>query len=172
MIEKLKKQDFDKLFSLMEMSFPSDEYRVRAGQEKLFDNPLYSVYALRESEGALTAFISAWDFDDFSYIEHFAVNPNFRNGGIGSRMLKEVVEMLGKRTCLEVELPENDMAKRRIGFYERNGFFLNDYPYIQPAMSEGKHEIPLLVMTTGGAIGKTEFEKMRAVLYKEVYNVK
>ena len=58
------------------------------------------------------------------------------------------------RICLEVELPETEMAARRIGFYERNGFYYNDYFYMQPPIAEGRNAIPLRLMTTGRSAGR------------------
>ena len=43
MIEKLKIQDFDTIYDLMEMSFPSDEYRTYDEQKALLNNPGYSI---------------------------------------------------------------------------------------------------------------------------------
>ena len=64
------------------------------------------------------------------------------------------------------------MKKRRIGFYERNGFFLNEYPYVQPPISQGRKPVPLMIMTSGAAISEKEFEEIRNTLYKEVYKIK
>ncbi len=169
MIEILKKCEFEQLYELMELSFPTDEYRERTGQEKLLDDPMYTVYSETADNGKLKAVICAWDFNDFLYIEHFAVRPEYRNCGTGSNMLKKIVAECGKRVCLEVELPDTDMAKRRIKFYQRNGFFINEYPYVQPAMGKGKKEVPLSIMTTQGEITAEEFERIRSALYKVVY---
>lgn len=170
MLKRMKKNEFDKMFALMAESFPSCEHRTYDEQRAFFDNSKYTVYAAWESE-ELKAFIAVWDFDDFRYIEHFAVNPKMRNGGVGGSVLKEVAEMSDKMLCLEAELPETDIAKRRICFYERNGFFLNEYSYIQPAITKGERPVPLVVMTSERTIDKDEFEKIRDVLYKEVYGV-
>ena len=64
------------------------------------------------------------------------------------------------------------MAKRRIAFYERNGFFLNKYDYIQPPMSKGKNPVPLLVMTSGGKVSAKRFDEIKKCLYREVYKKK
>ena len=74
-----------------------------------------------------------------------------------------------QRFCLEVEPPETETAKRRIAFYERNGFTLNHFPYMQPPLGEDRDPLPLMIMTTGGAIEKDEFEHIRKTLYKKVY---
>lgn len=169
-MERLTKQNFDALYEIMEKSFPVDERRPYEGQKALFERPNYEVYA-REQDGETVGFIAAWRFDAFLYIEHFAVNPAFRNGGIGAAMLRELSESESLPLCLEVELPETEMACRRIKFYERNGFFYNDYPYVQPPISAGKNPVPLRVMTSGGHIAREAFEEIRKTLYTEVYGV-
>lgn len=169
MIEKLKNQDFDKVYDLMEQSFPSDEYRPYEEQKALLNNPAYSVYVLYNESQDIKAFIGVWNFHEFAFIEHFAVNPAYRNGGIGAGMLNEMVKLLGKRVCLEVEPPETEMASRRICFYMRNNFFLNEYPYMQPPISQGKKAIPLLIMTSGSKVNEDIFTQIKSTLYKEVY---
>ena len=46
------------------------------------------------------------------------------------QQLQELMTQQSKRICLEVELPETELAIRRIRFYERNGLYLNSYDYI------------------------------------------
>lgn len=174
MIQKMRSEDFDKVYSIMEESFPIDEYRTYDEQKELLENPRYSIYVLMDSENSdaddMKAFITVYRFEDFAFVEHFAVNPAFRNKGLGAVILKEIKELLSCRICLEVELPDSDFARRRIGFYERNGFFVNDYPYIQPPISQGRQAIPLIVMTTHGAVTEEEFNVMKTTLYREVYH--
>ena len=117
MLELLKLQDFDQMYSIMEMSFPEDEYRGYEGQKQLFENPEYKVFIHRNEEiKEIDGFLSAWDFEDVLYFEHFAVSSKVRNGGIGGKMLREILTQANKLTCLEVELPEGELEKRRIGF--------------------------------------------------------
>lgn len=170
-LSKLELNEFDRVYSIMEDSFPADEHRTYQEQKELLDNQSYSIYVVRDNgtTGEIQGFMSVWQFDDFGFIEHFAVDGSMRNTGLGSRMLKEISELLTGRICLEVELPDTDLARRRIGFYQRNGLFHNEYPYIQPAISKGRNPIPLRIMTSGGEIGEDEFRKIRDILYREVY---
>ena len=85
MLEKLKPQDFDRVFMLLENSFPPDEYRTYEEHKALLDNDLYTIYALYDGI-KLKAFISVWEFDKFAYVEHFAVSPEYRNGGLGAEI--------------------------------------------------------------------------------------
>lgn len=171
MIENLKREDFSQVFEIMEESFPSDEYRTYKEQEALLDHSAYSIYVIYNKEKEIKAFIASWEFPTFVYIEHLAVNSHYRNEGLGAYILNEQVKLLDKMVCLEVELPNTEIATRRIGFYERNNFHLNEYSYTQPAMSEGKNEIPLFIMTSDCEVDEDRFMEIKNTLYAEVYKV-
>ena len=44
MIRKMHTDEFDRVFSIMEDSFPSDEYRTYEEQKKLLLNKKYDIY--------------------------------------------------------------------------------------------------------------------------------
>ena len=171
-LETLQVKDLDKVYSIMEESFPIDERRTYEEQKELLDTELYNIYVLYDSKNDdIKAFIAIWQFDDFAFVEHFAVSSLYRNCGIGAFILQEVKKLLSSMICLEVELPEEEMAKRRIGFYERNGFYYNDYEYMQPAISKDRNEIPLRIMTTGGKVTEDRYNEIKDILYQYVYGV-
>ena len=169
MLRKLARKDFDKVFGLIEKSFPKDEYRTYDGQKILLEDPAYEIYGLPGADESIMAFMAVWQFKPFVFLEHFAVAPEHRNGGIGSQLLGELIRSAGKMVCLEAELPDNIIASRRIGFYERNGFFRNDYPYIQPSLSPGQNPVPLVIMSSGRPLSRAEFAEIQQVLYIRVY---
>lgn len=169
MLKTLDKQDFDKMYEILARSFPLDEYRSYEDHKALLDDPHYTVYTCCDGED-LMGFLAVWEFEAFGFIEHFAVAPRYRNRGLGGRMLKDLAERLAKQLCLEVEPPQTSMACRRIGFYQRNGFYLNDYAYTQPSLGVGRKEIPLRIMTSGSPVDQQTFERIREVLYSNVYN--
>lgn len=169
-LEALKKSDFEAVWNIMEESFPVEERRNHRGQEQILAEPYYHLYGCKQ-EGKLAAFFAVWEFEDFSFIEHFAVEKNHRNGGIGAALLGQLLAAVKAPVVLEVELPEGELPKRRIGFYERNGFVTNPYDYMQPAMSEQGRAIPLRIMSNPEELGAAEFEKVRDALYRYVYRV-
>ena len=171
MVSSLAYKDFDKFFQLIENSFPKDEYRTYDEQKALLDNPAYEIYTY-SNDDTLKAFIAVWKFDSFVYIDHFVVDPIHRDNGIGSVFLREAVRIFEKMVCLEVELPNNEVASRRIDFYKRNNFFLNKYPYMQPPISTGRNPVPLLIMTSGRPVNDIEFKNIKEILYSQVYKVK
>ena len=182
MLQRINETNFPEIYRIMQASFSDDEYRPYDEQLALFEEPEYWIYYMpaigmerggNHSTGNFTmraaGFLAVWEFESFIYIEHFAVDPSLRNSGTGSAMLKELVKQYQKPICLEVELPEDELTRRRIGFYERNGFVFNEYPYIQPPISKGKSPVPLRIMTYGSAITQDTFEEMKRVLYQRVY---
>lgn len=172
MIRNMRNEEFDFVYSFMEKSFPLDEYRPYEEQKALLSDKRYSCYVLTDAKtDAIQGFAMIWRFNDFAFIEHLAVNPELRNRGLGATLLKELEALLDCTICLEVELPETEMAKRRIGFYQRNGFFYNDYPYVQPPISKGRNPIELRIMTWGKEILEDEFLHMKTLIHREVYKV-
>ncbi len=173
MMYKMHANEFEQVYRIMESCFPPDEHRPYEEQQNLFDNQNYQIYVAKKTDNSLEiqGFMAVWQLEGLGFIEHFAVDSKYRNIGLGSRMLQEIKKHLTGRVCLEVELPDNDMAKRRIKFYQRNGLYYNDYPYIQPAISKGRNPIPLRIMTSGGVVSQGEYQEIRDMLYREVYRV-
>ena len=157
----------------MEESFPKDEYRDYQKQKELFQNPEYQILIEKDPEfRKIKAFFAAWEFETFIYVEHFAVNPVIEKWRRRKQDAKSIERRRRKMIILEVEPPTEEIAVRRVRFYERNGFFFNDYPYIQPSMGEGRKETPLFLMSTERKIDEEEYRMIRNTLYTKVYGKK
>ncbi len=170
-LKKLQREDFDAVWKLMEESFPVDERRGRSGQEAILAEPCYCLYG-NHMAGKLAAFLAVWEFGSFSFIEHFAVRKDCRNGGMGRELLGQLLPRLKEPVILEVELPKTALAERRIAFYERCGFAGNPFAYIQPALSAEGKAIPLGIMSYPDGLSETMFQTVRSVLYESVYHVR
>lgn len=169
LLQPMLPQEFDAVYALMQQAFPRDEIRPADGQRRLLARPEYRMLVCRQDSGEIVGLMAVWQFTEFVFLEHFAVNPACRGAGIGTRMLQELLSRAQKPVCLEVELPLDDLTRRRIAFYERNGFFLNDYDYIQPPMAEGQAPVPLRIMSHGSLLSASQFDRLRNTLYREVY---
>lgn len=168
MIEKLDPKEFDRVFSIMEQSFPLEEYRPYLGQKALLDDSAYTIFVAKE-EDRILGLAAVWQLENWLFLEHLAVDPQYRNQGIGAKLLQYVSD---DRCCLEVEPPVTELSHRRIGFYERNGFFFNPYPYEQPSLAPGRSPVPLYIMTSGSPVTPEEFGEIRELLYNRVYGRK
>lgn len=171
MLKLLETKQFDDVFAIMEESFPRDEHRPYDEQKELLRDPHYRIYVIDDKNGKIKSFVAVWQFEKFVYVEHLATSREFRNCGLGGVILDELNNLFDCKICLEVEPPTTDLTKRRIAFYERNGFYLNEYPYVQPPISKGRSEVNLLIMSSDGNITKDEFDGVKTTLYKYVYKV-
>lgn len=169
-LTKLTEADFEVVWKIMEESFPIDELRTKEGQKELFAESKYHVYGY-VLQKEIVAILAVWEFDTFTFLEHFAVSSSYRNGGIGADVLQQMLAQFMTPIVLEVELPTRDLAERRIRFYERNGFELNHYEYVQPALNAVSKPIPLMIMSNPHKLKVNEFENIRDILYQYVYKV-
>lgn len=153
-------------------AFPEDERRDRNAQRYNTDqNPLFYC-CLVEEENEPVGFFTFWDFDTFCYGEHFAIDPERRNGGYGQKTIRALLAKTNRPLVLEVELPKDEMSRRRIDFYERQGFTLwKETPYIQPSYRPGGNSLPMYLMATEGLNPEEDFEKVKQRIYREVYLV-
>ncbi|KOY16526.1 GNAT family acetyltransferase [Paenibacillus xylanivorans] len=161
---------FDQVFEIMKQSFPEAEYREYSEQKKLMSSSRYLLLTEENEQNEVIGFLAGWELESFRYVEHLAVSPNIRGGGIGKRLMDRFMKQSAKPVILEVELPEDEMKRRRIGFYERLGFCLGDHSYIQPPLRAVRQQtLSLQIMSYPAKLTTTEFEMVRKLLYKEVY---
>ena len=169
-IRHLTKDDFDGIFSILSRSFPEVEYRNREEQKALFSEPWYRVYGY-EKDGVLVGVLAVWELDSVRFGEHLAVDPDCRNGGIGKQLISWYLEQSDRPFVLEVEIPDNDLARRRVGFYQRLGLTLNEFPYLQMPLREGDEPLPLYIMSYPHPVSEADFAAQKREIYARVYHV-
>ena len=155
--------------NLLESAFPKEECRDKKLQRECTDNnPKFKCNLIQTTYGQPIGVITRWDFGDFIYIEHFAIEQEERRHGYGSEALSKLLKMEGKRAILEVEMPyyPNDAAMKRIQFYKRLGFQLRRIPYKQPPYRKGDEWLPMKLMTYG-KLNVTN--RVINTIYHEVY---
>ena len=130
--------------------------------------PIANSQGLKANSPKLLGLLTTWHFEEFIYIEHFAIDPTLRSQGYGSEALKAFIHEHGKPIVLEAEPPTDALSIRRIKFYERIGLTLYDFPYMQPAYTEDSHPVELRLMGTidTEATPLTDVEQQ---LHREVY---
>ncbi|MCI8360762.1 MAG: GNAT family N-acetyltransferase [Clostridiales bacterium] len=166
----LSEKEYDQIWEIMLEAFPPAERRSRAGLDRIMANPAFSLITFRDPTGKPAAFLTSWRLAGFCYLEHFAVSAGLRGQGVGGRMLRDFLETAVGPVILEAEPPENEIARRRIGFYRRFGFHLNGYPYIQPPLQPDTPAVPLCIMSRPAPLKPAEFESVRQTLYRKVYD--
>lgn len=139
--------NFDEIYKILETSFEPFLHRGYERQKKLLNHKKYNLITYEENNKIL-GFLSYWQLDKNTlFVEHFAVNPEKRGGGIGKRLFNEFLKLDGDK-ILEVEPPHTEIDKKRIKFYESFGLIFQENEYYQPIYNEGDSKTRLHIMST------------------------
>lgn len=156
---------------LLVNSFPKNEYRDLNDFSDYSDsNPLFHNNIILEKDQMLGV-ITYWSFQRFTYIEHFAIEKSMQGKGFGTSSLSLLKNTVNSPIALEVELPLNTQASRRVKFYTRQGFKLWNNHYEQPPYRSSDDYCPMSLMVYGNLQSTIDFDDVRNTIYKEVYNV-
>lgn len=93
---------YDSFSKLYSTAFPIFEQRTETQQTRAFSHPKYHLSGYKE-EDIFIGFISYWDFQEYIYIEHFAIDRQLRGSGYGSRILKDFISRKSKIVLLEID---------------------------------------------------------------------
>jgi ribosomal protein S18 acetylase RimI-like enzyme len=148
----------------LEQAFVYEERRDRAAALEALKDPRYRIHMAQKGEETV-GFITVWELDGFCFAEHFVIYPAHRNRGLGSEVLAALKARYA-RIVLEAEPPEDELKRRRLGFYRRNGFYENSISYLQPSYHGGEG-VPL-VLISFPAVLEQPAREIREI-YREVY---
>ena len=133
-LKLLNKEELTEIYNgEMVDDFPKSELKPLRAMLRLMDMGRYEPLLVTEKGEAL-GYALVWlpRNREGGLLEYFGVLRGKRSGGLGSRILSLLAERYGQLFG-EAEAPdsddpaENDLRRRRIGFYERNGFRVLDY---------------------------------------------
>lgn len=157
--------------SLLISTFPENERR-NLEQQRLYvdNNPRFTVYAALDAE-KFVGFFAVWTFEEFSFVEHFAVLPEFRGKGYGTRILQYIKEIVKTPLLLEIEIPFSEEQVARQHFYEKNGFKKLDKFYFQPPYRAGEKRVVMHLMMYGkfNAAAWEECEEKLDLYIQKIY---
>ena len=135
---------FEASFALYEASFPPNERRTREDHLRAMQDADFSPLGAVEA-GNLLADVFLWETENFSYLEHFAVQPSLRGHGCGTELLRQLLGR-DKPLILEIEPPEDARTCRRKRFYERNGLWAQPFRHVQLPFQGESPIVPLVIM--------------------------
>ena len=152
----ITEERFDLVFSKMIAAFPFEERRYISDQKECLNNKFFKFFEIFDNETDV-GFIALWDFPEFVFIEHIAIDEEVRAGGYGSKTIELVKETYKKAIILEAEAPETEQQIKRIRFYDRLGFKINSYDYEQPSYHSGEG-VPLKILSFPELLNQAEFD--------------
>lgn len=151
-----------------EMSFPPDERRHFEYLLQLLPCPDMYLCGLVDGE-ILIGFVGYWHWSEMLFVEHIAVDPEQRGKQYGQRAISELRRLESPYIVLEVELPQDDISRRRIQFYERQGFTLNPFSYAQPPYQAGNPAIPMHLLSIPAITNRGTFSVLSQLIKERVY---
>ena len=141
---------------LYQISFPCHEQREKRSQDEIIKADDYC-FSLIYDEDVFVGLILYWEQEQFIYIEHFCILPDMRNKQYGQKTLALLREQ-NKTLILEIDPPDDDISKRRKGFYERCGFTENLFAHIHPPYHKENEGHRLILMTSPKRISQDTFD--------------
>lgn len=166
----MPKDKFAKLFDIMESSFPKNEHGSAELHFKEMSRPEFRSLCY-EPDGLPAAFMNYYYFpeQELIFLEHFAVKQELRGKGIGAQLMNVLKELTSSSMIvLEVEPPEGEIERRRIAFYRRQGFYLNNGDYFQPDFYGSDSKLPLKLMSTE-PMDDAQFDEVMKFIHKRAY---
>lgn len=133
-LKRLNKEELGELYRQeMRVDFPRSELKPLRAMLRLMDMGCYDPLLVTE-EGQPVGYAMVWlpPNRQGALLEYLGVLRGKRSGGLGARILTLLSDRYGQ-IFGEAEKPnapdpaENDLRRRRIAFYERNGFRVLDY---------------------------------------------
>lgn len=129
-------------------SFPVHEQRRVQDFPLAFRDPDFYYEVFLNGENRVVAILVSWRREAFVYLEYFAVDASLRGQGAGQRILEELRDAFPRKVILEIDPPEDEISRRRLGFYQRHGFVPNpQFDYIHLPYTDEGTPFPLLLMT-------------------------
>lgn len=149
---------FDEAWALYDYSFPQNEKRTLKEQKCIEKNINYKTLGYFD-ENKLVAILFYWVFDKYVFIEHFAIDINQRGKSYGSKILKDFLEKNSK-VVLEIELLNDEVSKKRLKFYEKLDFVVNEFKHYQVPFREEDESLELLFLSYKEKLSKKEYEDL------------
>ena len=167
--ENVTEDTFSAVYEKMTMAFPFEERRDFIDQQECMSDKRFNFFEIYDDTEAV-GFISLWDLNGFVFIEHIAIDSDKRSGGYGTKAIELVKETYKKPVILEAEAPVTEQQIKRICFYDRLGFKVNDFYYEQPSYHGGEG-VPLKILSYPELLSDAEFENFITETRKSAYKL-
>ncbi|MGB3749966.1 MAG: GNAT family N-acetyltransferase [Arcobacteraceae bacterium] len=157
---------FEKAWQIYEESFPQEEKRTLAEQIKLFDKKSFTMLCYIEDEKVL-AILFYWQIERYTYLEHFAVNSTLRGRSYGSKILQEFIDN-NQNIILEIEPIIDEATQKRLDFYERFDFRVNNHIHFQVPFRKNSEKLQLIFLSHKKVLSDGEYTALYQMMLKVI----
>lgn len=153
---------------LYEDSFPLSERRDWEQVIRLIPHSLMKLHLIRDNLVDI-GFSITWSIGSWQYLEHLAIDRSLRGKQYGTLVMQLIIDSALQRLVLEVEPPADEISRKRIRFYERNGLILAPYAYSQPPYRKGGAPVPMRLMSMPAFGSQEEMSMVADIIQQTVY---
>lgn len=118
-IRNMEKQDIQQICQIEQVSF-SDPWSQSSFLQEL-ENPLAS-YFVAAAEQIIMGYAGIWKIFDEGHITNIAVSPDFRNNGVGTILLTEMIKVCKEQGIQRFTLEVRRSNKHALQLYLKFGF--------------------------------------------------
>lgn len=161
-------QEFDTFYQILKDHFPTKEVKEYSYLKGMFESGQAHALVQKEEDSIIGA-LCYMEVKEYVFIDYFVIVDVHQGKQQGQQMLQYFKKTINKPIILEVELPTDEISKRRIAFYERMGFILNEHEYVIPPIRSLKFPIYFLLMTDKSPLTKEKFNEIYPSILKTVY---
>lgn len=166
-LNNLEDRYFQEIWHLYETSFPKEERRNISEQKIILKEKKYCAqYFLEES--TLIAFLFYWQFEEYIFIEHFAVNSAFRGKSYGSSILDTFLKKY-KKVFLEIDPICDVVSQRRFHFYKKFGFVKNEFEHYQIPLRKGADILPLTLLSFPQKLSPQTYQNLYSKMQQALF---
>ena len=119
LVSFMEESDLDNILEISALSFAISWSKNSYLQE--LSNPI-AKYLVAKIDGKVVGFIGTWVVLDEAHITNIAVHPNYRNHGIASKLLEELIAHCKSLGCVAFTLEVRASNKAAKSLYMKYGF--------------------------------------------------
>lgn len=161
-IDSITNTYFNDALKIYKNSFPKFEQRTIESQIEVLNHDQYYCCVVLE-DNLLIGILFYWQYEDYNYIEHFAISSNLRGQNYGSKILKEFCKS-NSNTILEIDPPIDDISIKRLNFYSDLGFKLQKFEHTHPPYRKSFSAHKLNIMSFNKDLSIDEYNKFNNFL--------
>jgi ribosomal protein S18 acetylase RimI-like enzyme len=159
----------NQMLSLYCESFPFYERRTPEQLlEMLSDIEEMELDLLKDGE-TFVGLMVIWNFGQFTYLEHFAIDTTLRGKSYGSQAIGQLMNR-SERLLFEVEPATGQQSEKRIAFYLRNGFQTLDFIYHQPPYRRGDNTFRMHLLSNNSDWTQEQLTLAAELIKEQVYS--
>lgn len=165
-IQSSNNKYFKDIMNLYKDSFPIFEQRVLKDQLDVLKEDRYNCIAVCEKD-KLVGLLFYWELENCKYIEHLAILTELRCKSYGSKILSEFCKS-DKTIISEIDPPVDEISIKRLNFYTKLGFKLQEFNHIHPPYRKNYQGHNLKIMSHKKDLSYDEYNHFNDFLKNKI----